>query len=87
MHFSKGLYFTGQSSSKLQQLQTLALWEATTQPSGLRSGQLGYGSPELLRREPTAVPAVVPHRRGRSLRPGDMGALHGPLHGRCWRGG
>lgn len=48
MRFSKGLYFTGQSSSKLQQLQTLALWEATTQPSGLRSGQPGYGNPDSL---------------------------------------
>lgn len=43
--FSKGLYFTGQSSSKLQRLQTLAPWEAAMQPSGLRSGQPGYGSP------------------------------------------
>lgn len=33
--FPKGLYFTGQSSSKLQQQQTLALQGATVQPLGL----------------------------------------------------
>ena len=88
--FSKGLYFTGQSSSKLQQRQTLAPWEAATQPSGLRSGQPGYGSPD-----PLAGATKMRAHRGagcrappqRCRRPGDMGALHGALHGRCWREG
>lgn len=47
-HFSKSLYFAGQSSSNLPQPQTLALWEAAVQPSGLWSGKLGYGSPNPL---------------------------------------
>lgn len=89
VRFSKGLYFTGQSSSKLQQLEALAPWEAAMQPSGLRSGQPGYSSPDPL----TGAAEMRAHRGAgchapppRSPRPGDASVLHTALHGRCWRG-
>lgn len=84
---SKGLYFTGQSSSKLQQLQTVAPWEAALQPSRLQSGLPGYSSPNPLAKTSAQHSAGCRTPPQRSLRPRDTGPLHGALHRRCWHWG